>query len=225
MKNKKKRNIAGYIDHTLLKPDTTRSDLIKICKEAIEYNFYSVCIFPVFVEFIHNFLKFSDVKVCTVTGFPTGAHLTEVKVLEAKTALNNGADEIDMVIHTGSLIEGDNDLVFQDILKVADVCHENDGLLKVIIETAYLSDEEKIEAARLVCKAGADFVKTSTGFASSGASVYDVKMLKEAVKDYDVKVKAAGGIRTYQDAVKMIDAGAERIGTSSGVSIVRERVG
>jgi len=215
------REIARYIDHTNLKPYATREDIIKLCDEAIQYGFYAVCVNPYRVKLAKDYLreKGADVKVASVIGFPLGATPTEVKVFEAKNALDDGADELDMVINIGALKDGDYEYVKNDIAEVVKVAHKRGTKVKVIIETCYLTDEEKVKACELAKEAGADFVKTSTGFGTGGATVEDVKLMRKVVGP-DMGVKAAGGIRTYEQALAMIEAGANRIGTSSGVKIV-----
>jgi len=216
------KNIAKYIDHTFLKSNAVKNDIINLCKEAEKYGFHSVCISPVYVEYASDLLRNTGVKICTVVGFPSGSHRPEVKAFEAEKAIESGAVEIDMVIQVGSLIDGNNEAVLKDMVSVTEICHKRNALIKVIIETAFLSKNEKIKAAHLVFQADADFIKTSTGFVGSGATVSDIKLLKQTLKETCVKIKAAGGIRTYEMAVKMIEAGADRIGTSSGVAIVKQ---
>lgn len=213
-------NIAPFIDHTLLKPNATLDDIKKLCDEAKIYGFASVCVNPSYVSFAKELLKESKVKVCTVVGFPLGATTTIVKVIEARDAIANGADEIDMVINIGALKSGNDSFVFDDIKAVREAAKGK--VLKVIIETAYLTKDEKIKACQLAKEAGADFVKTSTGFAPSGATVEDVKLMREVVGP-EIGVKASGGIRDYQTACEMIKAGATRLGTSSGVAIVTKK--
>ena len=203
-----------YIDHTLLKADATAKDIEKLCLEAKEYDFASVCINPSRVRQAAELLKESDVKVCTVIGFPLGATSTESKVFETKQAILDGASEIDMVINIGYIKDKNFDAVRDDIKAVNDV-----AILKVIIETCLLNDEEKVMACNLAVDAGADFVKTSTGFSTGGAKVNDVVLMKKTVGD-KAKVKASGGIKTHGEAVSMIAAGADRIGASSGIMIV-----
>jgi len=211
-------NIAHLIDHTLLKPDATEEQIRKLCKEAIEYNFASVCINPAFVPLAYSILKDSKVKVCTVIGFPLGSTTTETKVFEAKQSIQNGADEIDMVINVGALKSKDYDYVYNDIKEVVKACQGK--IVKVILETALLSDEEKIKACKLSVKAGADFVKTSTGFGPGGATEEDVKLMRYIVGK-ELGVKASGGIRDTVTALKMLKAGANRIGASASVAIVK----
>ncbi len=212
------KNLAKYIDHTLLKADAKLEDIKKLCEEAKEYEFFSVCINSSFIKDAKEFLNGSNVKVCTVVGFPLGACNSSTKAYEAKTAIQDGADEIDMVINVGLLKSREIKRVKEDIKTVFKAC---DGtLLKVILETALLSEEELKEVS-LICKdIGVDFIKTSTGFSSRGASLEDVKIMKECVGDA-VKIKASGGIRDYESAVKMIEAGANRLGVSAGVAIVK----
>lgn len=210
-------NIAKFIDHTLLKPTAQRKDIEQLCKEAKEYNFASVCVNPCWVSYASKLLAGSEVKVCTVIGFPLGANDSSVKAFEAKTAIKQGASEVDMVINIGALKAGEYDIVKQDIQAVREASVGK--ILKVIIETSYLTDEEKQKVCKICADVGADFVKTSTGFSDGGATVYDV-ILMEAVSGDKVKVKASGGIRTREDALKMIEAGASRLGTSSGIKIV-----
>lgn len=206
-----------YIDHTLLKADATAKDIEKLCLEAKEYDFASVCINPSRVRQAAELLKESDVRVCTVIGFPLGATSTESKVFETKQAILDGASEIDMVINIGYIKDKNFDAVRDDIKAVNDV--KGDAILKVIIETCLLNDEEKVMACNLAVDAGADFVKTSTGFSTGGAKVNDVVLMKKTVGD-KAKVKASGGIKTHGEAVSMIAAGADRIGASSGIMIV-----
>ena len=208
-------SLASYIDHTLLKPIATKADILKLCEEAKQYHFASVCVNPCWVSLCAELLKGTDVKVCTVIGFPLGANTSEIKASEAALAIQQGADEVDMVINIGALKEGNTEKVYQDIVAVRKASVGK--VLKVIIETSYLTDEEKKTVCKLVAKAGADFVKTSTGFSSAGATPEDVKLMKEAS---GIKVKASGGVRTKEDALKMIEAGASRLGASAGVKIV-----
>jgi deoxyribose-phosphate aldolase len=213
------QGLAQYIDHTLLKPDATAADIDKLCDEAVRFGFASVCINPVWVSRAAQRLKGTPVAVASVIGFPFGATLSEIKAHEARRVIRDGAREIDMVINIGALKSGLNDLVRADIAAVSDACHESGALNKVIIETALLSDQEKVVACRLAKEARADFVKTSTGYASGGATVFDVALMREAVGPR-IGVKAAGGIRTKADVEEMIAAGATRIGASAGVKIV-----
>ena len=214
-----KGDISRYIDHTNLRAYATEDDIIRLCDEAKEYGFYAVCVNPYRVRLAKERLKGTDVKVASVIGFPLGATPTEVKVFETKKALEDGADELDMVINIGALKDGDYEYVRKDIEEVVKVAREKGAIVKVIIETCYLTDEEKVKACELAKEAGAHFVKTSTGFGTGGATVEDVRLMRKVVGP-GMGVKAAGGIRTYEQAVAMIEAGATRIGTSSGVKIV-----
>ena len=210
-------NYAKLIDHTLLKADAKKEDIIKLCKEAKDYGFKTVCIQPSYVSLAKEELKDSDVEICTVIGFPLGQNTTSVKVFEAIDAINNGADEIDMVINISKLKDHDNEYVTNEIKAIKKAI--NNHVLKVIIETCLLTDEEKERACKCVIDAKAVFVKTSTGFSIHGATVEDVKLLKDCVKDKAL-VKAAGGVRSKDDLIKMVEAGASRIGTSSGTKLV-----
>lgn len=214
-------NMAGLIDHTLLKPDATQDQIAQLCFEARKYNFASVCINPTHVKLCAELLKGSPVKVCTVIGFPLGATSPEVKVFETQNAIQNGASEIDMVINIGALKARELELVAGDIRGVVMAGHAANALVKVIIETALLTEEEKVLACLLAKEAGADFVKTSTGFSGGGATVEDIALMRRTVGP-TVGVKASGGIRTREDAEKMVAAGASRIGASAGVKIVQE---
>ncbi len=213
--------IAHLIDHTLLKADATVQQITQLCHEAVLHKFASVCVNPTHVKLAAQLLKNSDVKTCTVVGFPLGATSTQAKVFEAEQALNDGAMEIDMVINIGALKGGDDALVKGDIAEVVTATHRRGALCKVIIETSLLSNEEKVRACQLAKQAGADFVKTSTGFSGGGATIEDVKLMRQAVGPV-VGVKASGGIRSLSDAEKMIAAGATRLGASAGVKIVQE---
>ena len=216
---------ASLIDHTLLKPEASESDIKKLCNEAIQFGFASVCVNPSWVKRAAEFLKGSDVPVCTVIGFPLGATLADVKAYEARRAIFNGAREVDMVINIGALKSGDDCTVEDDIRQVAEAAHENEILLKVIIETALLTDEEKIRACLAAKNAGADFVKTSTGFAKGGATVEDVNLMRRTVGNA-LGVKASGGVKGIEDARAMFEAGATaRIGASVGVKIAQEASG
>lgn len=212
-------DLAGFIDHTILKPDATAAEIDRMCAEAIEYGFASVCVNPTWARRVATNLKGSDVITCCVVGFPLGATTSEIKAMEARRALRDGAREIDMVLNVGALKSGDLDLVRRDIAGVTEACREAGAVSKVILETALLTDEEKVIASRLAVGARADFVKTSTGFGPGGATVYDVALMREAVGPV-VGVKASGGIRSAEDARQMIAAGATRIGASAGVAIV-----
>lgn len=208
-----------YIDHTLLKADATKEQITKLCNEAKQYDFASVCVNTCYVPLCKELLKDSDVKVCTVVGFPLGAMDSKSKAYEAKTAVLNGAEEVDMVINIGALKDKDYKYVTNDIKEIVEA--SKPAIVKVIIETCLLTDEEKIAACKCALEAKAAFVKTSTGFSTNGATLEDVKLMKETVKD-NCKVKAAGGIRTYEDAIKMIEAGADRLGCSAGIKIMEE---
>ena len=213
--------VAHLIDHTLLKPEATIQEISQLCHEAILYNFASVCVNPTHVKLAAQLLMNSDVKVCTVIGFPLGATSTEAKVFETEQALRDGATEIDMVINIGALKGGDDQLVEQDIAAVVQSSHKGGALVKVIIETALLTDEEKVRACQLAKKARADFVKTSTGFSKGGATIEDVALMRRTVGP-SMGVKAAGGVKTLADAQNMVAAGATRLGASAGVKIVKE---
>lgn len=206
-----------YIDHTNLKQDMSEQDLIKLVNEAKEYNFFSICINPCWVKQASELLAGSNTKVCSVIGFPLGANTTNIKVLEAKEAIENGASEIDMVINVSKLKDKDYEYVYNEIKKIKEAIGNN--VLKVIIEACLLTNDEKTIACQIIMKAGANFVKTSTGMSTGGATVEDVKLFKKVVGDTTL-IKAAGGVRTYEDAISMIEAGANRIGTSGGVKIV-----
>jgi deoxyribose-phosphate aldolase len=213
------RDLARFIDHTLLRPDAAADDIDTLCEEARRFGFAAVCVNPTWVRRCAQNLRGSGVRVASVIGFPFGAGTTEVKALEARRAIRDGAREIDMVINIGALRSGDHDLVRRDIEKVSDACHEAGALCKVIIETALLNDEEKVVASHLARLAKADFVKTSTGFGGGGATVHDVLLMRETVGP-KLGVKASGGIRSAEDAREMIAAGATRIGASASVQIV-----
>ena len=205
------------IDHTLLKANASKNDITKLCDEAMQYDFASVCVNPVWVSYCAEYLKESDVRVCTVIGFPLGANTSKVKAYEAKMAIEEGADEVDMVINIGALKAGDMDTVYQDIQAVVDASQGH--CVKVIIETCLLTDEEKVLACQQAMKAKATFVKTSTGFSTGGATVRDVALMKQTVGDH-CEVKASGGVKTFEDMEAMVNAGASRIGTSSGISLM-----
>jgi deoxyribose-phosphate aldolase len=214
--------LVKLIDHTVLKAEATAEEIEKLCKEAIENKFFSVCVNPAWVPKARQLLRGTPVKVCAVVGFPLGAQSPEIKTLEARRALREGANEIDMVINIGALKGKDDLLVARDIRGVVEVTDEAHGVSKVIIETALLSDEEKVRACQLSMKAGADFVKTSTGFSKSGATVEDVRLMAQTVAPRRLGVKASGGVRSYADVVKMVEAGATRIGSSNSVAILQE---
>jgi deoxyribose-phosphate aldolase len=216
---KREVNIASMIDHTILKPDALPEEIVKLCEEAKEYKFASVCVNPSYVGMCAELLKGTDVKVCTVIGFPLGATTTESKVFETEQAVKSGAEEADMVINIGRLKQGDNGFVFNDVLSVVQAAKKGNAITKVILETCLLTDEEKVKAS-LICKyAGAAFIKTSTGFSKGGAVAADVALMKY-IAGSEMQVKASGGIRTRKDAEDMIAAGADRIGASAGIAIV-----
>jgi deoxyribose-phosphate aldolase len=212
--------MASLIDHTALKPDTTKQQIEQLCAEAAKHGFASVCVNPTWVKMAAELLRESSVKVCTVIGFPLGASTTETKVFETENAITGGATEVDMVINIGALKSGDAGLVEQDIRAVVEAAGA-EALTKVIIETALLSDEEKVQACELAKAAGADFVKTSTGFASGGATAEDVALMRKTVGP-DIGVKASGGVRDRKTADEMVRAGATRIGASAGVAIIAD---
>ena len=215
-------NLNKYIDHTLLKPESTTTQILKLCDEAKKYDFASVCVNPTHIALCSKALQGSDVKVCTVIGFPLGANTSACKAFETKDAILNGAQEIDMVLNIGALIEGNYELVKQDIKAVHDAA--NGTLVKVIFETCLLTDEQIVKACQICMEVGVEYVKTSTGFNKSGATFEVVKLMSDTVKDV-CKVKAAGGVRSYADAVKMVnECGASRLGTSSGVAIMEGQV-
>lgn len=218
------REIARYIDHTLLKPEATRQEIVKLCEEAGTFGFASVCLNPAWVREAAAQLAGCQTVVCTVVGFPLGATTTDTKVFETRRAIYDGALEIDMVINVGRLKSGDHDFVENDIRQVVMACHEHSAICKVIIETALLTDEEKVTACLLAKSAGAEFVKTSTGFSKAGATVEDVALMRQVVGP-TIGVKAAGGVRDYVAAQQMIQAGATRIGASVGVRIAKEAAG
>lgn len=218
-------DVAKYIDHTLLKPEATIQQIEQLCKEAAQYGFASVCINPSYAQLASKLLKGSPVKVCTVAGFPLGTHVPEIKAMEARRSIREGAQEIDMVINIGALKSGDDDWVYRDIKAVTDACIDGRAVCKVIIECALLTDEEKVRACQIAKRARADFVKTSTGFSTGGATAADVALMAQAVAGTRMGVKAAGGIRNYEDLKKMVAAGASRIGASAGVAILKEATG
>jgi len=209
--------LNNYIDHTLLKPTATKRNIIKLCEEALEYSFFSVCVNSCYVAIAKSELRNTNVKVCSVIGFPLGAMSTQAKVDEAKSALKDGADEIDMVINVGLLKSKDFDGVWKDIEAVKSVMPNN--ILKVILETCYLQEVEIIKASELAIQSGADFIKTSTGFGTGGATIHDVKLMK-SVANNEAKIKASGGIKDAKTALEYINLGVERLGTSSGITIV-----
>jgi len=218
------RDWASLIDHTLLKPEASEADIKKLCDEAAQFGFASVCVNPSWVKRASEFLRGTSVPVCTVIGFPLGATLPDVKAYEARRAIFNGAREVDMVINIGALKSGDDCTVEDDIRVVSEAAHENGVLCKVIIETALLNDEEKVRACLASKNAGADFVKTSTGFAKGGATVEDVSLMRQVV-GAALGVKASGGVKGIEDARAMFEAGATRIGASVGVKIAQEASG
>ncbi len=213
--------INRLIDHTLLKADASEDQIRQLCDEAVEYNFYSVCVNPYYVKLCAQLLGGTDSLVCSVVGFPLGATPTEVKVFETQRVLRDGASEVDMVMNIGAFKSSQLGIVQDDIAAVANICHEGEAILKVIIEAALLTDEGKETACQIAVEAGADFVKTSTGFGPGGASIEDVALMRHTVGP-EIGVKAAGGIHTYAQAQQMIAAGATRIGASAGVKIVEE---
>ena len=219
--NANPQRIAALIDHTILRADASNQDIKRVCAEALQFQFASVCVNGYWVPLVASELGGSTVKVCTVAGFPLGAMSTEAKVSETELAIRAGAHEVDMVINVGALKGGERDIVQREIVSVAAACHAGGAILKVIIETALLSDELKQIACQLSREAGADFVKTSTGFSAAGATAADVALMREAV-GAELGVKASGGIRTLEDLKKMIAAGASRVGASASVSIVEE---
>ncbi|MBQ8080618.1 MAG: deoxyribose-phosphate aldolase [Clostridia bacterium] len=217
--NLKKAEIARMIDHTLLKATATREQIRKLCEEAKDYGFASVCVNPVQVPYAAELLRGTEVQVCTVIGFPLGAATSAAKAFETRDAVDNGATEIDMVIDIGAAKEGNFDKVRSDIAAVVEAAQGR--LVKVIIETCYLTEEEKAAACRAAADAKADFVKTSTGFGTGGATVHDVALMKAAIPA-GMKVKAAGGIHSYEEAVALVQAGADRLGASAGIAIVAD---
>jgi deoxyribose-phosphate aldolase len=214
-------NLARLIDHTLLKPEATRDQIEQLCNEAKKYNFASVCINPCWVTLCAQLLKNTSVKVCTVIGFPLGASQTAVKVAEAEQAMRDGAEELDMVVNVGFLKSGDYESAENDIRAVVLAAHKHQALVKVILETCLLTDEEKVKASLLAKRAGADFVKTSTGFNKAGATVGDVALMRRVVGSA-IGVKAAGGVRTREEAEAMVQSGADRVGASASVKIVTQ---
>lgn len=224
MSNEAPTNIASYIDHTLLKPEASEAEVLQLCAEAAKYRFKSVCVNPVWVKTVKKALKGSSVLTCAVIGFPLGATPTDVKVFEARGAVLDGADEIDMVIHIAAARAEDKGALVEDITAVAQAVHGGGAILKVIIETSLLSDAQKVLACEAAVEAGADFVKTSTGFNGGGATAEDVALMRRTVGP-NLGVKASGGVRSLADAQAMIAAGATRIGASSGITIVKGEQG
>lgn len=214
-----KKDLARLIDHTLLKSETKIEDIKKLCEEALKYQFYSVCINPCYVKTAKEFLKNSDIKICTVISFPLGASTIKTKIYEATEAIENGADEIDMVMNIGMFKSNRYEYIYEEISSIKKAIEYR--ILKVIIETSILSEEEKIKASEIIKKSGANFVKTSTGFSQGGATKEDVLLIRKSVGD-NFGIKASGGIKTYQQAVELIKAGATRIGSSSSVKIMEE---
>lgn len=219
------QDLAAHIDHTLLKPDATPKQISDLCTEALQYKFAAVCVNPCNIKLAAQCLKGSSVKVCSVVGFPLGAHVPEIKALETRRAIRDGAEEIDMVINIGALKGGDDELVYRDIRAVTLACLDGGALCKVIIEAAMLTDEEKVRACLAAKRARADFVKTSTGFGPGGATAHDVALMAGAVCGTKMGVKAAGGIRSFEDAQAMIRAGATRLGASASVRMMKEATG
>ena len=215
-------DIARCIDHTILKPDATEDDIITLCAEAREFQFASVCVSPSYVPLAAQELAGSPVKVCTVVGFPSGAHMPEIKAMEARLAIREGAEEIDMVINIGALKSGNDDLVYRDIRTVVEACNDGSAISKIIIEAALLTEDEKVRACTLAKRARANYVKTSTGFGPGGATAEDVALMSKIVGQAGIGVKAAGGIKSYDDAQKMILAGATRLGASAGIKILQQ---
>lgn len=217
-------NISKYIDHTLLKPTATEMDFRKLCEEIYQNSFYSACVPPFYVSFVKDLLEYSEAKVCTVIGFPLGYHSTETKIAEAQKVLADGADELDMVMNINAFKSMAYETVKQEIKTLVEITHEKYALLKVIIETAYLDNFDIRIACEICEEAGVDFVKTSTGFAPKGADIEQVKLMREVLPS-NIQIKASGGIQTYEQAMAFIEAGATRLGTSSGVAIVSGGVG
>jgi deoxyribose-phosphate aldolase len=214
--------VAKLIDHTILKAEATPDDIQRICAEAKQFGFWSVCVNSIYAKQVKNLLRDSPVKVCCVVGFPLGAQPPEIKALEARRAIREGAKEIDMVINVGALKGKDDALVLKDIRAVVEACKDGRALSKVIFETSLLNDEEKVRACHLSMRAGADYVKTSTGFSNAGATVEDVALMSRTVAPKKLGVKASGGVRTYGDVIKFVNAGATRVGCSSSVKIMEE---
>ncbi|GBD94484.1 deoxyribose-phosphate aldolase [bacterium BMS3Abin05] len=216
------QDIAKYIDYTLLRPEAAEEEIKKLCAEARDYQFASVCINPTYVPLCARELAGSGVAICTVAGFPLGTHMPEIKAMEARRSIRDGASEIDMVINIGALKSNKDDLVYHDIRMVVEACEDGDAISKVIIEAALLTDDEKVRACQLAKRARANYVKTSTGFGPGGATAKDVALMSQVVQSAGMGVKAAGGIHSFEDAQKMIAAGATRIGASAGIKIVQE---
>lgn len=225
-KNFSGRRVAKVIDQTLVKPTTTQKEVFDLCMEAKKYGFAAVCVSPTYAFTVSRLLKGTGIKTCVVVGFPFGANLTETKVFEAEKAVRDGAQEIDMVMNVGMFKSGNFRFVEEDIMAVVEKMKPKNIVVKVIIETCYLTDEEKIKASKLVMGTGADYIKTSTGYGFKGATIHDIKLIKNVVGN-KIGIKASGGIRTYRKALAMIKAGATKIGTSTGVKIVEtaEKIG
>jgi len=217
----RRSELAAVIDSTLLRPDATPEDIERLCREAIKYGFRAVCVNPTYVKLASHLLKESKVRTCTVVGFPLGATLPEVKIYEAKTVIALGADDVDVVINVGALKAGNYEVVAKELEKIVEIAHENNVVVKAILELGLLDEGEKVVACRLARDAGVDYVKTSTGFGPTGATVQDVRLLRRCV-GRRTGVKAAGGIRTLTDALAMIEAGADLIGTSTAAKIVEK---
>lgn len=213
--------LASYIDHTILKPNSSYKDVEKLCQEAIQFNFASVCILPHYVSYASNILGNTKVKTCSVVGFPLGANLISTKLEETESLIENGCEEIDMVISVASVINEDYNYVQEEIEAITELTHCNDGLVKVIVETCLLNDFQKIKMCEIVSKAGADFIKTSTGFSTSGAEINDILLFKKHLSP-NIKIKASGGIKNLEQALNFINVGVNRLGTSSGKSIIDE---
>ncbi len=214
-------NLSKYFDHTILKPDAKAKEIRKLCLEAIQYDFYSVCVNGVNIEMAKEILKTSDVKISTVVGFPLGATTTRIKSWETEEYIKLGADEIDMVINIGKLKEGDFQYIEKEVERILTICRKNHVLLKCIVETCLLNKEEKIEITKLLTRLNVDFIKTSTGFSKGGAEISDIKLIKSITED-KIKIKASGGIRDLKSTLDMISAGADRIGASASASIMEE---
>lgn len=225
-----KKDFNKYIDHTLLSPTATEKDIEKLCEEAVKYDFYSVCVASCYVALAKEKLKNTSVKITSVCGFPLGNSSAITKCFEAETALKDGADEIDVVLNIGKFKDGKLEEIEWELNKISQICHNHSGILKVIIETCLLTQSEIITASNLVIKSGGDFIKTSTGFSTGGATEYDIKTIKKAILDsikYNesgkkVEIKASGGIRTYEECLRMINAGANRLGLSRSIDIMQE---
>jgi deoxyribose-phosphate aldolase len=217
-------NLSKYIEHTLLKPTATEMDFRKLCEEIYQNSFYSACVPPFYVSFVKELLEYSDAKVCTVIGFPLGFHSTHAKIAEAQKALTDGANELDMVMNINAFKSMAYETVKQEIKTLVEIAHEKKALLKVIIETAYLDNFDIRIACEICEEAGADFVKTSTGFATKGADIEQVKLIREVLPS-NIQIKASGGIQTFEQALTFIEVGATRLGTSSGVAIVNGGIG